>query len=66
MKKSFFNTEDVAMYIAMVGSFVCIVILRKEPSQQSLFKDILSYVVVYYIGKKREQLTKNGDESPKK
>jgi hypothetical protein len=57
-----FEAKDIVIFGAMIGSFSLIVIFRKEPAQAGTFKDILTYIVVYYIGRKTEQIKTNGQD----
>jgi hypothetical protein len=64
MKKSLqsFEPKDIVIFAAMIGSFSLIIVFRKEPAQAGTFKDILTYIVVYYIGRKTEQMKSNGQD----
>ncbi len=64
MRKSLptFEAKDIVIFGAMIGSFSLIIVFRKEPAQAGTFKDILTYIVVYYIGRKTEQIKTNGQD----
>ncbi len=67
MKKSLqtFEAKDIVIFAAMIGSFSLIIVFRKEPAQAGTFKDILTYIVVYYIGRKTEQIRQDGPDKTK-
>jgi len=51
-----FEAKDGIAFLAIIVSFVLILVFRSEPQQAEKFKDVLIYIVIYYIGRKTEQI----------